>query len=150
MRIPALSLALALALALSACGTETTTPAVTDSGAATDSGADAGTTKEVSFATQVLPILADNCGFCHSPLGQGPAIANKVYYDTKASIFALKNKAYVPGDSANSGLIGILNQKFGVGKGITLMPPPKSGRPAVSAADIAIVAKWIDEGAKDN
>ncbi len=132
-----------------AAGSDATTGSDAGSTADAGSASDAGGT-EVSFSKQVLPILADHCGFCHNAQGQGPAVKNKVYYKTKADIFALKGKAYTPGDSSKSGLIGILKQQFGVGAGKTLMPPPKSGRPKVPDAEIALVAKWIDEGAKDN
>jgi mono/diheme cytochrome c family protein len=143
MRIVAL-----MAAGLVACADDTKT----DTGT-TPTGTDTGTEAVAAFslASDVLPIFQQNCSGCHTrtdpPYTQ--AVANMAYLEETGDILALIGLAIVPGDSAGSALIGILNQDFGVGKGYASLMPPAPA-PPVGDADIAIVAQWIDEGAEDN
>lgn len=127
-----------------------TTDTVTDATDATDT-TDSGT-EAVSLADDVVPIISRECGFCHTRTkSPNPyAVANKVYLETSDDLLGLVGSFIMAGDSANSGFIAVLEQTMGVGTGDTLMPPPASKRPAMSKADVAVVAQWIDEGALDN
>ena len=108
-------------------------------------------TEELSLSADVMPVFAQNCAGCHarenSPFPD--AVANGVYFENKDDILANVGTFIVAGDSANSGLVGVLRQDFGVGASMTLMPPPDVGS-AVPSADVARVAGWIDDGANDN
>src|SRR5579862_1593365 len=87
----------------------------------------------VDFATQVHPILAGRCVPCHS--GEKPA-AGLSLTSRKSVVGA---GAIVPGNSGASLLI----QKVSGQRGAIM---PASGEP-LTAAQIAILRTWIDEGA---
>ena len=105
---------------------------------------------ETSLANDVMPLIAQTCGGCHTRNNAPfpPAIANDVYYDSKDDILALVGSFIIAGDSSQSGFVSILTQDLAVGQGPTLMPPPPTD--GMAMADIAVVQAWIDEGAKDN
>lgn len=170
----------------------------TQSDAGTDTG-DAGTTPdsgtaEVSFRTQVVPIILKTCGTgsgaCHSRDAyaanqsmdcrgwlalEDTALGSKIYagptagQDTGCPDRTLHQrlidlapwmcqplkKYVVPGDPAQSLLYLVLGSDPSMGGACTsgsnvpLERMPK-GLPALSAAEIEIVRRWIEEGAKDN
>lgn len=117
-----------------------------------DSGPSSDAATNTSLTNEVVPIVVAQCGFCHTrtdpPVEN--AVANGAYFETKEDLLGRIGTAIIAGDAANSGLIKIMKQEIGVGDNSTTMPPPASNRPAMSAADVAVVAKWIDEGALDN
>jgi hypothetical protein len=96
--------------------------------------------KPVDFNREVRPILSDNCFFCHGPDEKHRMAGLRL--DTKEGAFG-KTGVIVPGDSAKSRIIRRLNAENPAAK----MPPASSGK-TLSAKSIAIIAKWIDEGAK--
>jgi mono/diheme cytochrome c family protein len=80
-------------------------------------------------------ILKSNCGYCHGPaLTQLQAKAGMNYIDDIDKL--VETGRILPLDSANSRLI----QRMVRGE----MPPPGSGYPLVSKADIDLVAAYID------
>jgi hypothetical protein len=93
----------------------------------------------VDYLRDVKPILAQNCLSCHGP----KVCKGKLRIDTAA--FLLKGgksgPAVVPGRAAESPLIQALKGS----DGFTAMPLNKSALPQKY---IAIIAKWINEGAK--
>lgn len=104
---------------------------------------------EISLRTDVMPIFAANCAGCHARENGIPeAVVNMAYLESPEDIMANVGTFIMAGDSANSGFVGVLRQDFGVGAGMTVMPPPPAS--ALSAADVEVFAQWIDEGAKDN
>lgn len=106
--------------------------------------------EEVSLSTQALPLLTSACGGCHTRNNSPtpPAVANMVYLENKDDVLGFVGTFITAGDSANSGFVKILTQEMAVGAGPTVMPPPPAAK--MSDANIDIIKKWIDQGAKDN
>jgi mono/diheme cytochrome c family protein len=96
--------------------------------------ADAG----IVFSTQIQPILARNCQGCH----QGGAAPADLHLDSAAGVLkgSVSGKVIVAGNSVDSLLYQRVTGKDGI-----LMPP--TGR-SLADPEIALIKKWIDEGAK--
>jgi mono/diheme cytochrome c family protein len=116
---------------------------------ACDSGDEEDT--EVSLSGDVLPVVVNNCGGCHTRTDAPfeDAVVNEVYLETTDDIQGLVGTFIIAGDSSQSGFMSILTQDLAVGAGPTLMPPPDLGNP-MAPADVDTIAEWIDLGAKDN
>jgi hypothetical protein len=93
---------------------------------------------EVNFNQQVRPILANSCYNCHGP--DEKTREGKLRLDIAEE--ALK-KAWVPGKPEESEGIRRLNHQDPE----KVMPPPEFPR-QISAADKAILEKWVRQGAK--
>src|SRR5580698_10033165 len=88
---------------------------------------------KVYFATDVLPILRQNCVPCHGPSQQNSGMR----VDRKSSV--INRRGVVPGSSENSFLFHrISGSAFGM-----QMPPTGPLRPE----QIAVIKTWIDQGA---
>ena len=97
---------------------------------------------DVSFSKQVLPILTQTCMPCHA----GGTTA-KGSYDLTGYAGAMGNGSdstpnVRPGNADSSTLYRRLND--------TVPPQMPKLRPALSAAQLATVQKWINQGAKNN
>ena len=93
----------------------------------------------VSFGRDVLPILSDNCFGCH---GQDESHRKaKLRLDVREA--ALAKEAFVPGKPDVSELI----KRIVTADEDELMPPPKSHKARLSAAQVDILRRWIAEGA---
>ncbi len=93
----------------------------------------------VSFSRDVLPILSDNCFGCH---GQDEAHRKgKLRLDLRDA--ALAKEAFVPGQPDLSELI----KRVVTADEEELMPPPKSHKARLTAAQTDILRRWIAEGA---
>jgi Protein of unknown function (DUF1553)/Protein of unknown function (DUF1549)/Concanavalin A-like lectin/glucanases superfamily/Planctomycete cytochrome C len=97
----------------------------------------------VDFARDVLPILSDNCFFCHGPDEQ--ARRAKLRLDTKEGAFRVRDghAVIVPGKSGESELIRRLIAEDADER----MPPPKSNR-KLTAKQVDTLKRWVDDGAK--
>ena len=102
---------------------------------------------EVSYNFNVRPILSDKCYACHGP------DANKrkagLRLDIEAEAYkALKDNpdahAIVPGFPEKSELYLRISTK----DTSEIMPPASSNLPALSENEIAVLKKWIKQGAK--
>jgi hypothetical protein len=95
---------------------------------------------EVDYVRQVKPILTQHCFACHAALKQQSSLR----LDTATSIKTGgdSGKAIIPGNSVDSLLIQAVKGTAGF-----QMPPEGEGSPLTND-EIAILAKWIDEGAK--
>ena len=94
----------------------------------------------VDFGREVRPILSDNCFTCHGP--DSTKRMAKLRLDiSDGGIFA--NSVVVPSNSAGSRLY----QRISNPDTAKRMPPVYSGR-TLMPQQIAIVKRWIDEGAK--
>src|SRR5215208_1465961 len=95
--------------------------------------------EEIDYAQQIKPILAARCYAWHSALRKKSGLR----VDTAAELIAGGDAgpAVVPGKSADSNLISMLTGESG-----SRMPPEDEGA-ALTAEQIAIFKKWIDEGA---
>jgi hypothetical protein len=94
---------------------------------------------EVDYVREIKPILAARCYACHSALRKKSGLR----VDTAAELIAGGDAgpAIVPGKSADSYLISMLTDESG-----TRMPPESDGA-ALTAEQITLFKKWIDEGA---
>ena len=113
-------------------------------GVALGRAASAPASRPVSFARDILPILSDNCLHCHG-LDEHER-KGKLRLDTHEGALA-KGKsgeiAIVPGNSAASEVF----RRITTQDEDELMPPPKSNR-KLTPAQVALLKRWIDEGAK--
>src|SRR6185295_18959210 len=94
---------------------------------------------EVDYVKQIKPILVARCYACHSALRKKSGLR----VDTAAELISGGDAgpAVVPGKSADSYLISMLT-----GESCSRMPPENEGA-ALTAEQIAIFKKWLDEGA---
>ncbi len=95
----------------------------------------------VSFSRDVLPILSENCFTCHGP--DAKVRKGKLRLDVKEEALRTNEPVIVPGQSAESEVV----IRITTTEADEQMPPPKSGR-KLSATQIEILKRWIDEGAK--
>ena len=95
-------------------------------------------TAGVDYATQIKPILAARCYACHSALRKKSGLR----VDTAAALVAGGDAGpgIVPGKSGESYLIEMLTGESG-----SRMPPEDDGA-ALSAEQIELFKRWIDEG----
>ena len=100
----------------------------------------------VSYNDQIQPILAENCFLCHGP----DSSTRKAKLRLDRAEFATKPRgdgdlepAIVPGDPARSPLIERLKSKDPE----EVMPPPESHK-TVRPEEIALLERWIAEGAR--
>ena len=95
--------------------------------------------EEVDYVTQIKPILVARCYACHSSLRKKSGLR----LDTAAELVhgGDSGAAIVPGKASESLLIERITDDAE-----TRMPPENEGS-ALSADEIALFNKWIDEGA---
>ncbi len=100
--------------------------------------------EKVRFNRDVRPILSGNCFFCHGPDEKKREAHRRL--DTREGALAESDgvRAVVPGQPDASELLArvISHDKD------ELMPPPKSKKPPLTAAQIATLRQWIAEGAE--
>src|SRR5688500_12578914 len=96
----------------------------------------------VDFGRQIQPILSDRCYKCHGP--DEAARQGELRLDQKESALTLREdrRAIVPGQAAKSELI----RRITSGDADERMPPPDS-KLKLSPAEIALLGRWVDEGA---
>jgi hypothetical protein len=93
----------------------------------------------VKFSRDILPILSENCLSCH---GQDESHRKgELRLDVREA--ALEKKAIIPGNAEASEII----KRMLSGDSDELMPPPKSHKARLSAAQVEIFKRWIQEGA---
>ena len=92
---------------------------------------------EIDFNQQIRPILSDKCFFCHGPDSKHREAGLRLDIEEEA-----KDDAIVPGDSAESELF----LRIATEDADELMPPPHSNK-RLSADEIELLRKWIDQGA---
>jgi hypothetical protein len=93
----------------------------------------------VRFNRDVKPILAENCFACHGP-DRGRR-KGRLRLDRRADAV---RAAVLPGDSGSSPLLARVTSD----DPHEVMPPPRSNRARLSAAQVEVLRRWIDEGAK--
>jgi mono/diheme cytochrome c family protein len=93
----------------------------------------------VDYSRDVRPILANACYACHGPDEKTRKAGLRL--DLRESAV---RKAIKPGDPAASSLI----ERIVSTDPDEVMPPPASKKPAVSPAQLAILKRWVAEGAK--
>ncbi|MEW6129734.1 MAG: DUF1553 domain-containing protein [Acidobacteriota bacterium] len=98
------------------------------------------TNKPIDFNRDVRPILSDNCFTCHGP--DDKKRMAELRLDTKEGVFA-SGGVIVSGNAAKSRLY----QRISATDLMMRMPPVDSGH-KLTDAQIEIIRRWIDEGAK--
>lgn len=93
---------------------------------------------ELNFNRDIRPILSENCFLCHGPDEDSRAADLRLDFRDQATEYAI-----VPGDAESSELIARISST----DPDLLMPPPDSER-SLSAAEIEILRRWVDKGAK--
>lgn len=99
------------------------------------------TALDVSFATDIQPVLDVYCVSCHPALVPTVDFTAANSYETMADLIA--EGGVVPGDAGGSELIEMLN---GTSPDGNTMPPGS----IMSAVNIALFESWINQGAKNN
>ncbi len=94
----------------------------------------------VDYNRQIQPLLASRCYACHGP--DEKARKGDLRLDVRAE--ALEAKAIVPGKPDESELLRRVTSK----DADEAMPPPRSKKPALTAAEAELFRRWIAEGAK--
>ena len=107
------------------------------------SGAHAG---EIRYGRDIRPILSDRCFLCHGPdRAKQQAGLRLDSFEDATAMRAGGGAAIVPGSARESLAVArILSRDAD-----EVMPPPDSGKHALSAAERALLVRWIDEGARD-
>lgn len=97
----------------------------------------------VRFSREILPILSDRCFHCHGP-DQAVREAD-VRLDLRESAIGEdgSTRVIVPGDAAASELLARISSD----DPDLLMPPPDSGRPALTPDEVESFRRWIKQGA---
>jgi hypothetical protein len=93
----------------------------------------------VNYSRDIKPILAAHCYACHGPDAQRRKA--KLRLDVRDS--AVK-KAVKPGDPAGSALIERVSSQ----DVDEVMPPPSSKKERLTAGQIDLLRRWIEQGAK--
>jgi hypothetical protein len=92
----------------------------------------------VDFNRDVRPILSNKCFACHGP--DDKARKAELRLDNRDA--AIKKEAFVPGKPDESELVRRITST----EASEAMPPAKSGK-KLSKADIAILTRWVKDGA---
>ena len=108
--------------------------------AARSRSSEPGSVTPVSFNREILPILSNNCFACHGP--DEDKRETKFHFDTREGAFRKKG-VIVPGDAAGSFLIERITNPDPDER----MPPAETGH-TLTAKQIDLLRRWIDEGAK--
>ncbi|MFO0877958.1 MAG: PSD1 and planctomycete cytochrome C domain-containing protein [Gemmataceae bacterium] len=97
----------------------------------------------VDFTRDIRPLLVDRCYQCHGP-DEKTRKGGLRLDDRDAALKKLRSglAAIVPGDPAKSELIARLHSK----EPTELMPPPKTGK-SLNPREIALLERWVKEGA---
>ncbi|MDG1359167.1 MAG: PSD1 and planctomycete cytochrome C domain-containing protein [Phycisphaerales bacterium] len=96
------------------------------------------------YGRDIRPILSDRCFLCH-----GPDAATQMA-DLRLDSFADATReldglaAIVPGDPEAS----LLFERITTDDPHDVMPPPKSGKRAISDDEIDLIRRWIEQGAE--
>jgi Planctomycete cytochrome C len=101
---------------------------------------------EVSFKSDIRPLLNDYCLSCHVPGGKG---FEKSGLDMRSYQSLMKGTQFgpviKPKDSFGSTLIMLVE-----GRADPALSMPFGIKGGLSKDKIALLSKWIDQGAKDN
>ncbi len=95
--------------------------------------------EKLDYNRHILPILADRCFMCH-----GPDRAKREADLRLDELNEASKRVLSPGRSSESELL----RRISSANPEERMPPPESKKPPLTADEIALIRRWIDEGAK--
>ena len=101
-------------------------------------------TSPVRFGRDVRPILSDRCFLCHGPDREHRAAGLRLDSFADATAPRPGGAAIVPGRPDESALL----RRAADPDPERTMPPPESGKHALTAAERATLARWIAQGAE--
>ncbi len=104
----------------------------------------AGPPEIVRFNAHVRPILSQNCFYCHGPDAKHREADLRLDVREAATADLGGHAAIVPGKPDQS----VLLERVCSADDEQLMPPPASKRPRLSADDVAVLRRWIEQGAE--
>ena len=98
----------------------------------------------VDYARDVLPILSANCYKCHGP--EETDRKEDLRLDKKEGAFRVRDgvAVIVPGNPAKSELVRRISSK----DPDEVMPPAEDAVRKLNAAQIAMLTRWVEQGAK--
>jgi hypothetical protein len=101
--------------------------------------------KPVDFNGDVRPILSNHCYACHGPDGGKRKADPPLRLDTRDGLFGERDGCFpvVPGKPDDS----VVMMRVTATDDDVHMPPPKSGKPALTAAEVETLRTWIEQGA---
>ncbi|HEX3313751.1 MAG TPA: PSD1 and planctomycete cytochrome C domain-containing protein, partial [Gemmataceae bacterium] len=100
--------------------------------------------RSVDFDRQIRPILSDNCFACHGPdAGQRKAKLRLDSFEGATAKLRRSGQAIVPGNPEISRLI----ERIASDDPSEVMPPPRTQK-HVTPAQLALIRRWIREGAR--
>src|SRR5437899_665694 len=99
-------------------------------------------TEPVDFSSQIRPIISGKCFSCHGPDESSRKAKLRLDLRDEAIKERKGTRAIVPGNLANSEMV----RRITATDPDDVMPPPKTGR-TLSAADIDLIKRWIQQGA---
>lgn len=144
-----------LGMCLIACG-GSVTPRSPDGATGVGDGDPNGTPSDemISFKEQIQPIFTVNCAGCHSPGGAADlagirlTLTNDVSYDLLVNQQSVQDPSFtfvVPGEAESSLLLlKVSSDDPPIGDRMPRFAPP------LTAAEIALIRDWINQGAPDN
>ncbi len=103
-----------------------------------------GAVEPVRFGRDVRPILSDRCFLCHGPDREHRAVGLRLDSFADATAPRPGGAAIVPGRPGESMLL----RRAADPDPDRTMPPPESGKHALTAAERALLARWIAQGAE--
>jgi hypothetical protein len=105
----------------------------------------------VSFSSDIAPLLAEKCSRCHTPGGAAPVgfeiggLDVSSYASLRAGGVVSGTRIVVDGQACASALVQKLRPEVPFGARM-----PLNGPPFLDAAQIQLVHDWIAEGAREN
>ncbi len=103
--------------------------------------------EKLSFNTHVQPVLSEYCYHCHGPdAGTREPKAEPLRLDIAEAALAKRESGepvIIPGDSENSLMVRLMRSRDPE----LMMPPPESHK-EIPEDVIALLARWIEEGAE--
>lgn len=98
----------------------------------------------VQFNRDIRPLLSDKCFACHGPDKTGQKADFSLHTFEEATV-KLKSgiRPIVPGDPRASAVIDRIRH----GDPAEIMPPPKTGK-VLTEREIALIERWIEQGAE--
>ncbi|MFM9067099.1 MAG: c-type cytochrome domain-containing protein [Planctomycetota bacterium] len=100
--------------------------------------------ESVRFNTQIRPLLSDRCFACHGPDEKQRAADLRLDQRHFAIAGDAGKAAIVPGRPADSLLLARIQSHDPA----EVMPPPSAKRKPFTAAEVALLSRWIEQGAK--
>src|SRR5947199_1702896 len=96
----------------------------------------------VDFSSQIRPVISSKCFSCHGPDESSRKAKLRLDLRDEAIKDHKGTRAIVPGDAASSEMV----RRITATDPDDIMPPPKTGR-TLSAVDIDLLKRWIQQGA---